>query len=88
MRSRRDHTALSCVAIVAIAATLNVGKIIPVERDTPRVATSWWDVSCQFFPWASWCPEKVQDPPIKTLAPDTPDGGVCGDGTFIGPCNQ
>ena len=73
MRNRKDHTSLTCLAIVSLAAMLHLTPL----RST---ALDWWDVSCWLVPWASWCPGATVDPP-GIGGPDVPE---CG--TFVGPC--
>ena len=85
MNRRRDHTALSCLAIVAIAATFNVGRIVPTpilsDDQTPKVA-HWsdpiWDWTCMMT-WnlPAWCPEPVPDPPKITPPNDCDFDGPC-----------
>lgn len=81
MRSRKDNTALSCLAIVAVAGTLNIGKIAPTQ---PNTYTDWWDISCWFAPSAPWCPRPIKEPALP--APEiTPDPPPCSE---MGPCPE
>ena len=86
---RTDHTALCCLGIVAIAATLNVGRIFPTPPSDPQPKlASWsdpfWDWTCNMT-WnlPRWCPTPINDPKPK-LQPADPL--QCGDPGFIGPC--
>ena len=87
MNRRKDHTALTCLGIVAIAAMFNVGRMTPEpivpDDQVPRIA-GWadpiWDWTCNMT-WhlPPWCPEPVPDPP-KLAPPDDCD--------IYGPCPE
>ena len=83
-RGPRDRTPLACLAVVAIAATLNVGRIIPPTQPAPTPAAFW---ECYFFPWLSWC--LPPDPPkVKPIVePPAPAPACCSD-TCTGPCPE
>jgi len=70
MKPRTDRTALSCLAIVAIAATLNLGAVIPEPAEPtapPQIERGWWDIPCYFWPTGPMCPK-----PIKEVVPNDP----------------
>ena len=73
MNRRRDHTALSCLAIAAIAATFNVGRMAPTPAPIPTdpqvQSDHWWDPAIDLactFTWGlpAWCPR-----PVKVVVP-------------------
>jgi hypothetical protein len=80
---RIDRTPLSCLAVVALAAVLNAGKLIPSPAEPQPGLDSWghwfWQFTCDMT-WnlPPWCPT----PPKIT----PPDPTQCGDPGFIGPC--
>ena len=89
MRHCNDHTALCCLGIVALAATLNVGKFVPTPPTSsqPKLAgwaDPFWDFTCNMT-WhlPQWCPTPINDPKPKLTPPDPLQ---CGDPGFIGPC--
>ena len=73
MRKRTDHTALTCLGIVAIAPTLTI---------TPRplaVVLGWWDVVCTIAPYIWSCPPEGPRPcpvPKPQVQPTTCDPAI------------
>ena len=86
----RDRTPLACLAIVALAATLNLGRIIPSSPTPTPTPNGWWDVWCEIAPWL-WSCGGIVDPPMPAPAPEPIELGpeapaTCDPATTYGPC--
>ena len=86
MWKRTDRTPLACLAIVALAATLNVGKLIPPPNPPPEPdRASFYE--CWLLPWLPWCITPPDPPKVKPIVePPAPDPACCSD-TCMGPCS-
>lgn len=81
MWKRTDHTPLACLGIVAIAATLKIGTLIPPTQPAPVVLRVPF-IECWLFPYLPWCIVPPDPKPIVEPPAPTPD---C---DFDGPCQQ